>query len=165
MTEQNLTGCSHPRLMTSLFIFLACMIVGLPLMAQSFDFKVKDVTVRDAVIQFQKQTGYSMSVDADKLDMNRHVTVTANKQTPEQIIRQIFTGQNISCSVKGKTVTVGAAKKTQKKADKPKTTRMVEGTVSDTADWCDHLQQSHRKRRFHRSRGSLQHCRRSRTDS
>lgn len=133
MTEQNLTGCSHPRLMTSLFIFLACMIVGLPLMAQSFDFKVKDVTVRDAVIQFQKQTGYSMSVDADKLDMNRHVTVTANKQTPEQIIRQIFTGQNISCSVKGKTVTVGAAKKTQKKADKPKTTRMVEGTVSDTA--------------------------------
>ncbi len=96
--------------------------------AQTIDFKVSDTSVRQAVLLFQKQTGLSVSVDADKLDMNRTVSVNARNRTPEDVLRSIFKGQNIDCTYSGKTLVVApAGKAAPEKKSRPRLT----GTITD----------------------------------
>lgn len=51
---------------------LAAIVVALAMAsgASALDFKVDNVTVKEAVEQFQKQTGYVVAMDAQGLNLN-----------------------------------------------------------------------------------------------
>ena len=133
-----MTSTSHfsNRVRTTVLaaIMLTCLAVfPTGMSAQNLDFNVNDVPVREAVLSLQKQSGYSMSISADELDMNRHVSVNAKDKSPLEIIRMIFKGQDVNCSANGKTLTVSLAKKNKNhKAAKAAGQKKVTGTISDT---------------------------------
>ena len=138
LTTIPMTSTSHfsNRVRTTVLaaIMLTCLAVfPTGMSAQNLDFKVNDVPVREAVLSLQKQSGYSMSISADELDMSRHVSVNAKDKSPLEIIRMIFKGQDVNCSANGKTLTVSLAKKNKnQKAAKAAGQKKVTGTISDT---------------------------------
>ena len=100
--------------MTMLIIVVSFLFSG-NVSAAGIDFHVKDTTVREAMLQLQRQHGFSIIVESDNVDMNRVVTVSLKNAQIKNIIESIFAGQDISYSVNGKRIVVSNGKKKEKK--------------------------------------------------
>jgi hypothetical protein len=60
-----------------LALCLACCF-SIGTFAQQVTFKVKNVTVKTAVIKFKRATGYSFVFGSNKVDTNKKISVNAN---------------------------------------------------------------------------------------
>lgn len=103
------------------------------------NFKVKDATVSEAISKLQQEHGYSVTIDADKIDMSRYVSVDAGNVSVQSVLRQIFAGQNVDFTIKGKAIIVtekpNAETKTKTKtAQSSGNAAKRHGTVVSTAD-------------------------------
>ena len=110
--------------LTRLFRTLAIILflIGITLPQASFaagiDFTAKDVTVTEALTKLQQQHGYSVTVKADKVDLSRKVSIDVSNASVQTIVRQIFSGQNVNFTVKGKTIIVTEPAETKKQRNK-----------------------------------------------
>lgn len=84
------------------------LFVGLTTFAQSISFKVKDVSVKRAIIELKEKTGYSIVFATGDIDTSRQVSVNATDL--KQAIQQILVGQDVSFSIQGKTVAISQNK-------------------------------------------------------
>lgn len=80
---------------------------------------LKDVSVRSAVEYLQKEYHYSFTIGTDDIDINRQVTVQVRNVTIQEALNRIFAGQNVTCKVSGKNVTVMSKKPQPAPAVKP----------------------------------------------
>ena len=83
-----------------------CLPVGA--LADNITLNLKNVPVKRAIAALQ-QSHYSFTVNASDLDMERRVTVAAENQPIENVLAQIFAGQDISCEVNGRSIVVTRA--------------------------------------------------------
>ena len=119
--------------MTMLIIVVSFLFSG-NVSAAGIDFHVKDTTVREAMLQLQRQHGFSIIVESDNVDMNRVVTVSLKNAQIKNIIESIFAGQDISYSVNGKRIVVSNGKKKEKSGSDRSKTRVVSGVVTGLPD-------------------------------
>lgn len=94
--------------------------------AQSLDLQLKGVTVQEALTALGNAGGYSVILDSQDVDLQKKVDVSAESASVKDILAQIFAGQDIECSVNGKTISVSAA--SAKAAAAP---RSISGVVVD----------------------------------
>ena len=110
------------------FSLICCMAVcyGLSASAQSIDLKLKDVTVQTAVLELQKQHGYSVAVKSNELDMSKVISVDLRNRSVEDVIRAIFSGQNVDITVSEKNIIVAKGQPSE-----PVKVIRVKGVVKD----------------------------------
>lgn len=97
-------------------------------MAQNIHLNLKNVTVQQAITELQKQSGYTVAIKTDEIDMMKIITVSANEI--ESALYQIFKGQDAKFNIRGKEITVSKA------PVKPASARQtanpsIRGTVTD----------------------------------
>lgn len=120
----------HP-LRHKLATLSAMLLMTFAAYAQPIDFHVKDATVRESVMRLQQKSGMPVSVNADNADLNRKITLDINSAEPIKILKEIFKGQNVECTVAdGALVVKRAEKKKRAEAALP----LVHGTIVSSAD-------------------------------
>ena len=87
---------------------VAMTMVSLTAFAQQIDMSLDKVSVRRAMEYLQREYGYSVSVRSDEVDIDRTVTVEARKASLQEVLDQIFAGQDVEYAISGKSVSVRA---------------------------------------------------------
>ena len=101
------------------------MIVPSVLSAQNIDLKLKNVTVQDAITILHQNESYSIIVNADDVNLKQKISINAEKAQIQQVLEQIFAGQNVTWTINGKSISV------TKKAPVTVAKRTVKGQVLD----------------------------------
>lgn len=73
--------------------------------ADDISLNLKNVTVKRAIAALQ-QSHYSLTVDASQIDMERRITVAAEDEPIENVLAQIFAGQDVSYEINGRSIVV-----------------------------------------------------------
>lgn len=122
-----LTNKSKSGYLSRLLLTL-CAVIGFSLRssAQDIDFKLKDVTVQNAVMELQKKFGYSVAVKSTELDMSKIISVDMKDKDVKDVVAAIFAGQNADISISGKNIIVAKAMPSE-----PVKNITVKGVVKD----------------------------------
>ena len=79
--------------------------------SQNISLNVSGITVKDAIEQLKEKTGYAFIFSSADIDTNKRVSIVANEEDINNVIKQILHGQNdLSYEIKGKKIII---KKTQ----------------------------------------------------
>lgn len=81
--------------------------------AQTHTMRLKNVSVKSAVDYLQREYGYSVVVKTSQIDMEKTVSVQVRDGSIEEVLAQIFTGQDVSFTVDGKKIQVSKAEARQ----------------------------------------------------
>lgn len=105
---------------------LFCLNSGI--FAQAVSLKMKNVSVKEAMMQLKNKSGYSFVYEAGDLDTKKKIDVDAT-QLPDAV-KQILAGQNVSFEVKDKNIVV--SKQSGRNASKGEK-RKVTGIIKDAS--------------------------------
>ena len=95
------------RIMKAIFVAGALCCLNLTVAAQYMALKIKQVTVKQAMVQLKNTTGYSFVYEAGDVDTKRVVSVAATNLNTA--VRQILSGQNLTYEIQGKNIVVHRA--------------------------------------------------------
>ena len=101
--------------------------------AQTITLSLGEVSVQEAVTALNKQENFSVVVKSASVDMNRKVWISAKEASIDEVLSQIFVGQDVDCKVSGKSIVVTKAeqKLTVTTAPQPKPNAAITGQVVD----------------------------------
>ncbi|MBO1363455.1 TonB-dependent receptor [Prevotella sp. A2931] len=113
---------------------IACLAV-IAASAQKLTFNVSNVTVKQAMSQLKKQTGYSFVFYAEDIDVDKIVSVKADNADLTRIVGQILAHQNVNYEIKGKNIVVNKARGVRTPVANASTEakRKVSGKIVDPA--------------------------------
>ena len=97
-------------------------------LADDISLNLKNVTVKRAIAALQ-QSRYSLTVDASDIDLERRISVAAENQSIENVLSQIFEGQDVSYEISGRSIVV--TRRVTPRAAKEAASRTLHGTVRD----------------------------------
>ena len=98
------------------------------LCAQLITLNVSKKTVKEAVELFKEKSGYTFIFEVGDLDTKKIVSVSAEQQSVDDVVKQILSGQDVSFEIKGKNVVVT---KKQPDVQKEKSNVVISGIVTD----------------------------------
>ena len=104
---------------------LLCLNAGL--FAQSVALNIKKVSVKEAMNELKKESGYSFVYVSGDINTNKQVTVKAKQL--DDAIKQILDGQEVTYEIKGKNIVV--KKITASTIGQSKKKRKISGIVKD----------------------------------
>ena len=103
--------------------------MNVSVVAQKVSLNVNNVTVKQAIEQLQKNSGYAFVFSSADVNTAKTVSVNANQQELGTVVRQILAGQNLDFEIQGKQIIVRKAAAAAQ-ANQGKTKR-VKGTILD----------------------------------
>ena len=110
-----------------LSVLVTCVFTNLnSLFAQTISLKLKNCSVQEAVSVLIQKEGYSISFATEEVDLNRKISVDATDASLEDVLNQIFIGQNLSFDISGKRISVNKMK------PEPETVENLQGIVTDS---------------------------------
>lgn len=74
--------------------------------AQRVTFHAKNITVKNAMTQLKKKTGYSFVFYSNDVDVSKKINVSANDLQLSQVVDQIIAGQNLSFDISDKSIVI-----------------------------------------------------------
>jgi TonB-linked SusC/RagA family outer membrane protein len=109
--------------------------VTLPLAAQNISLRARDITVLEVMERLQKDYGYSFSMEAGTVDVNRKVSISERNVDIRTVLDRIFGGEDVVYTIDGKIVSVTVAQKPQAREEQRQgpAERVITGTVSDAS--------------------------------
>ncbi len=107
---------------------VACCCLTGTISAQSIAMKMSNVTVKQAMDELEKKSGYSFVFSSQDLDTQKRISVSADNDDVRTVIQQILDGQNVTYDIQGKNIVV--RKITQQKAPTGKL-KTITGTIID----------------------------------
>lgn len=110
-------------------VALACCCLSGTAFAQRVSLTMNNVTVKQAMDALKKQSGYSFVFSSEDVDTKKKVSVDADDQKVEEVVRQILDGQSVTYEIKGKNVVVRSTTSTVPTGQK----KTVKGQVVDAA--------------------------------
>ena len=110
-------------------IIVCALLVPVSLSAQTVTLRLSNVTVQEAITALAQQDNWSISFDTEDVDLDRRISVAADNDPIEDVLKQIFTGQDVTFSVRGKRIQVT---KLPPAAGTATVTRTVTGSVVDS---------------------------------
>ena len=99
--------------------------------AQDVSLHVKDASVSEAIATLNRNHNYSLVAKSSKLDLSRRVTISADNESIDRVLEQIFAGQDVTYNVKGNVITVNDRAATQKSAGVSQKKIQLRGKVVD----------------------------------
>ena len=116
-----------------LMVVFCAFMAPLSLSAQKINLSMKNVTVQEAITALNQSENYSIILKADEVDLGRHIDVSAKDATIDEVLNQVFAGQNVSYTIEGNRISV-IKKRPSKQADPvAQPARTIKGTVTDSA--------------------------------
>lgn len=112
-----------------LFVVFLMMVTCLPAFSQGIDLKLKDVTVEKAIATLNRTGNYSIVLNSDAFDLSKVISVNAQNASINDVLVQIFSGQNASFKIDGKKVIVSKA---QSESGKYYPADSIKGCVMDS---------------------------------
>ena len=97
--------------------------------AQKVNLQLSGVTVGDAISTLNRTENYSVIVNSDEVNLSRRVNVSAKDATIDEVLRQIFAGQNVAWAIDGRRITVTG--KPQERAASQARPALFRGQVVD----------------------------------
>jgi len=96
------------RTLTKKFLLATFLALSMEVSAKAsmVTMTLRNVTVKEAIVDLQKNTGYSVVIYAKDVDMNRRVNVEARNEKVSSVVGQILAGQNVTYEINGKTIVV-----------------------------------------------------------
>ena len=101
-------------------LVLTALLVPTMLGAQNVTMDARNVSVQEAVTILQSQGNYTIVINADDVDLQKRISVSAKDAPLSEVLSQIFAGQNLDFAVTGNTVSVTRSKPAYQNAT-PKT--------------------------------------------
>lgn len=114
-------------------IALFALLRIIPLAGQEININLPSATVRQAILFLGDTYDYDFVVATKGVDMGRKVSVVASAATIEEVLAQVFAGQDVSYSVSGKKVSVKAQTPPPPVKEQDSGPVAVSGTVLDEA--------------------------------
>ncbi len=106
---------------------LACCCLSGTTFAQNISLTLNNVTVKQAMDALKKQSGYSFVFSSEDVDTKKKVSVDADDQKVEEVVRQILDGQSVTYEIKGKNIVVRSIAQTSSSQQK----KTITGTIVD----------------------------------
>lgn len=106
---------------------LACCCLSGTAFAQHVSLTMNNVTVKQAMDALKKQSGYSFVFSSEDVDTKKKVSVDADDQKVEEVVRQILDGQSVTYEIKGKNIVVRSIAQTSSSQQK----KTITGTIVD----------------------------------
>ena len=97
------------RIFRAMLVLTALLVPG-KLGAQNVTMDARNVSVQEAVTILQSQGNYTIVINADDVDLQKRVSVSAKDAPLSEVLSQIFAGQNLDFAVTGNTVSVTRSK-------------------------------------------------------
>lgn len=92
--------------LSTIFIFLACLQVSASGNSQSISITGKNITLKKAFTEIQKQSGFTfLYFDKDLLNAKR-ITIHAQNEDMKEVLNKIFAGQPLTYSIINETIVV-----------------------------------------------------------
>lgn len=110
-------------------VALACCCLSGTAFAQHISLSMSNVTVKQAIDAFNKKSGYSFVFSSKDVDTKKKVSISADNQEIEEVVRQILDGQSVTYEIKGKNIVVRSTTSTVPIGQK----KTVKGQVVDAA--------------------------------
>ena len=106
-------------------------LLGMSALAQAVSIRLSGATVKDAMEELKKSSGYSFVYKVGDIDTSRKVNIDASDV--KQAISQILSGQNVSYSINGKNIVISKSASLAEAPVAPAAAEggTVTGTVSD----------------------------------
>ena len=108
-------------------VALACCCLSGTAFAQHVSLTMNNVTVKQAMDALKKQSGYSFVFSSEDVDTKKKVSVDAEDQKVEDVVRQILDGQSVTYEIKGKNIVVRSITQTSSSQQK----KTITGTIVD----------------------------------
>ena len=109
------------------FTAAALFCLNASLFAQSVNLQLDQVSVKQAMNELKKESGYSFVYVSGDVDTQKQVTVKATQL--DELIKQILQGQEVTYEIKGKNIIVKKIVSSAPQQDKK--TRKISGVVKD----------------------------------
>ena len=112
----------------AVYAAVACCCLTGTISAQNIALKMNNVTVKQAMEELEKKSGYSFVFSSQDVDTRKRISVSAENEDVRTVVQQILDGQNVTYEIQGKNIVV--RKITQQKAPTGKL-KTVTGTILD----------------------------------
>lgn len=108
----------------------AALCLNISAYSQDISLSMSDVTVKEAIEELKRNSGYSFVFSSRDVDTKQRVSISAKDATIEEVVKQILKGQsNLSYEIQGKRIIISkAAQDTVKSASEKK---KITGKVVD----------------------------------
>lgn len=91
----------------AILVVSAALCLNLSAFSQNVSFSVQNVTVKEAMEQLKKTSGYSFVFSSSDVDTSKKVSVSGQNSSIQDIIQQILQGQNgLDYEIQGKKIIV-----------------------------------------------------------
>ena len=97
------------RLMRRIILFCFSLAVPLAVSGQTITMNVEDESRQNVIMKIQQDYGYSVAFNSSDVDLDIPVTINVADEPVEKVMEMIFSGENISCRVSGKTIVISRA--------------------------------------------------------
>ncbi len=98
--------------------------------AQTISIKKTNITIKEALSEIEKQSGYSIAYNQSKIDLKRNISVDLTNVTIEKAIEEILKGTTYTFKIKGYHIILTQSREIQV-ADHPRLTQSIRGIVTD----------------------------------
>lgn len=113
----------------AILVASAAFCLNLSAFSQNVSFSVQNVTVKEAMEQLKKTSGYSFVFSSSDVDTSKKVSVSGHNSSIQDIVKQILQGQNgLDYEIQGRKIVIRRYEKDTTKINKKIT---VEGKVVD----------------------------------
>lgn len=83
---------------------MALFCLNLTVLAQGITLKYSDITVKQAMDELKKESGYSFVFSSMDVDTQKKISVSVENKDIKEAVRQILRGQDLAFEVKGKNI-------------------------------------------------------------
>ncbi|MGM9738305.1 MAG: TonB-dependent receptor [Candidatus Cryptobacteroides sp.] len=107
---------------------LLALVINYSVSAMQIDLKLNNVTVKEAIAALNKMENWSIIVNSDEIDLSRKVSIDVSGASIDDVLNQIFAGQNVTYVINGSRVSI-----TGKRVDPeiPEKVHTIKGKVLD----------------------------------
>lgn len=91
---------------------------------------IRDKTLKEAIEEIRKRSGYSFFIDADDVDLQKKVTVELKEKTVRELLENLLKGQPVKFEMKGNRIFISSRTVTFANPSGPEQ-RRISGTVTD----------------------------------
>ena len=92
--------------LTTILLLAALLQVSAKGLTQEVSMRLSNTTIEKAFKEIEKQTGYTFIYTKERVSTAKPVTISAEKQQLETVLKQIFEGQQLTYSIAGKYISV-----------------------------------------------------------
>jgi TonB-linked SusC/RagA family outer membrane protein len=120
----------YKRKVIYMMVLMFCF--HLSLFSQNINLNISNVSVKSAIETLKKNYGYSFIFEAGDVNTQQVISVQAQNQSIDAVIKQIFQGQDVSYEVIAKNIIVRKVASSEVAQQQPQSKKQVTGIVTDT---------------------------------